>query len=294
MYKFKGMVAAMPTPFNADETINFDGFKEVLNYLVNGGMHAVLIGGSTGEYSLMSMEERKSIIKAACDEAKGKIDIIAGCSCHRPKDTIEMIQFAAEASADAALVIPPYYLKTSRQGIIDYYQELSDNSSIGIVIYHYPDATGVFLDPELILELSKIDKVIGVKNTTEMEHTSKLIDMFKDDENFGIINGFEHLIMGTLATGGDGTMGIVHNLVPKEMVQIYDAIKANDLNTAMAINKKLAPLYTLMEEEPYPGPVKAALELMGLPGGKPRKPIVPPTEGMKQKLKEGLKAAGII
>ncbi len=294
MYQFKGMVAAMPTPFNEDETINFDGFKQVLNHLVEGGMHAVLIGGSTGEYSLMSKEERKSIIKAACDEAKGKIGIIAGCSCSRTRDTVEMVKFAAEAGADAALVLPPYYLKTSRQGIIDYYQEISDNASIGIVAYHYPDATGVVLDPELILELSRIENVIGVKNTAEMEHTSKLIDMFKDDENFGVINGFEHLIMGTLATGGDGTMGIVHNLVPREMVQIYDAMQANDLKTAMEINKRLASLYTLMEEEPYPGPVKAALELMGLSGGKPRKPIVPPSEGMKEKLKEGLKAAGLI
>ena len=198
MYKFKGMIAAMPTPFNTDETVNFDGFKNVLNHLVDNGMHGVLIGGSTGEYSLMSMEERKSIIKAACDEAKGKIDIIAGCSCHRPKDTIEMLQYAAEVGADAGLVLPPYYLQTSRQGIIDYFRELSDNAGISIVIYHYPTATGVYLDPELVLELSKIEKVIGVKNTAEMEHTSKLIDLFKEDENFGIINGFEHIIMGTL------------------------------------------------------------------------------------------------
>jgi len=294
MYKFKGMVAAIPTTFNEDETINIDGFKKVLNHLVHGGMHGVLVGGSTGEYTLMSMEERKSIIKTACEEAKGKIEIIAGASCYRTKDTIEMARFSAKAGADAVLVIPPYYLKTSRQGIIDYYQAISDNADIGIVIYHYPDATGVFLDPELILELSKIKNVIGIKNTAEMEHTSKLIDMFKDDENFGVINGFEHLIIGTLATGGDGTMGIVHNLVPKEMVEIYNSIKENNLAKAIEINKRLAPLYSLMEDEPYPGPVKAALELIGLPGGKPRKPIVPPSEGMKEKLKAGLKDLGII
>ena len=109
-----------------------------------------------------------------------------------------MLQYAAEVGADAGLVLPPYYLQTSRQGIIDYFRELSDNAGISIVIYHYPTATGVYLDPELVLELSKIEKVIGVKNTAEMEHTSKLIDLFKEDENFGIINGFEHIIMGTL------------------------------------------------------------------------------------------------
>lgn len=293
MKQIYGMIAAMPTPFKADESIDMEGVKTLLQHLIDGGLTCVLIGGSTGEYSLMTMEERKALIKTACEYGKGKIDILAGASCARPVHTKEMVDFAAEAGADFALVIPPYYLKTSDQGIIDYYKEIAADSKIGIVIYNYPAATGVALSPELLLELGKIPNVIGIKDTDEMEHTSKLIAQFKDTD-FAVINGCEHLIMGTLACGGEGTMGIIHNLVPDLMMDIYNAAKANDFVKAREINAKLTNLYTLMEEEPYPGPIKAALGLLGLPGGVPRKPIVPPSNEMVEKLRAELKALGRI
>ncbi|MDD2216587.1 MAG: dihydrodipicolinate synthase family protein, partial [Eubacteriales bacterium] len=221
MKRLKGMIAAMPTPFFADESIDFKGVERLAEHLIKGGLHGILVGGSTGEYSLMSMEERKNLIKTVCDVAKNRAYVIAGSSCHRPKDTIEMVQYAGKAGADFALVLPPYYMCTSSQGIIDYYRTIGENSEIGIVVYHYPTATGVSLSPELLVEISKLPNIAGVKDTAEMEHTSKLICTTKG-KNFGIINGCEHLIMGTLASGGDGTMGIVHNLVPNLMRQIYD------------------------------------------------------------------------
>lgn len=295
MKKITGMIAAVPTPFYEDESINFDAFKQLIEFLIENGMHCLLIGGSTGEYSLMSKDERKSIIKTACKINAGRVKIIAGCSCARTFDTIEMVQFSESVGADAGLVLPPYYLHTSRQGIINYYKDVADSvKDFGIIIYHYPDATAVYLDPELIMELSKIMNVIAIKNTTEMDHTARLIEMAKDRNDFSVINGFENLILGTLALGGDGMMGIVHNLVPKQMVDIYNAMQANDVFKAREINNSLAALYNLMEEEPYPGPIKAALEIMGIHAGNPRKPIVPASTDMKRRLESEMKKIGII
>lgn len=293
MRKINGMIAAMPTPFNEDESIDFDGVKKLLKHLDDGGITSVLIGGSTGEYSLMTIDERKELIKTACEQNLKSAKIIAGASCSRPSQTKDLIEFSASVGADFALVIPPYYLKTSRQGIIDYYKEVASSNVLDIMIYNYPAATGVELAPDLIWELSKIKGIVGIKDTDEMEHTSKLISMFKN-EDFSVINGCEHLIMGTLAAGGDGTMGIIHNLVPEMMMDIYKNMQNNDWKKATEINKKLVPLYTLMEKEPYPGPVKAALEIMGLPGGKPRKPVVAPSEQMITTLKKELTRIGAI
>jgi 4-hydroxy-tetrahydrodipicolinate synthase len=294
MKKLKGMIAAQPTPFKADESIDFEGVSTLLEHLIKAKMSAVLIGGSTGEYSLMSVDERKALISHACKVAGGRIDLIAGASTSRPDSTKDLIKHAKEAGADFALVIPPYYLQTSEQGIIDYYKEVAEDAGIGIVIYHYPAATCVTLSPELILELSKIENVVSIKDTDDMEHTSKLINLFKDNDDFTVINGSEHIIMGVLSAGGDGTMGIVHNLVPEMMMEIYNSFQANDVVRAREINYKLLSIYSLMEEEPYPGPVKAALEMLGLPGGIPRRPIVPPSEGMKAKLREELKKLGLL
>ncbi|MCF6409530.1 4-hydroxy-tetrahydrodipicolinate synthase [Pseudalkalibacillus salsuginis] len=293
MYKPTGMIPAMPTPFNDEENIDFDSYNKLIDHLIDGGVHCLLAGGSTGEYSLMSMDERKSVLKAAVEAAKGRVPIMAGTSAHKTEDTLELTRYAAEIGADCALVINPYYLKTSEQGIIDYYTKLAKNADIGIVIYHYPAATSVELSPELIAELSKIDGIVGVKNTTDQEHTCKVIALTKDQDDFSVLTGFEHLILPTLAVGGDGATGIVHNLVPKEIVQMYKLFTEDrDIEGAIEINQKLLPLYDYVEAEPVPGPVKAGLDILGIKGGHVREPLVPASEELKQKMRQALSELG--
>lgn len=297
MYIPYGMIAALPTPFREQGgSVDLDGFKKIMDHVMEGGMHCLCVGGSTGEYHLMTTEERKSIIKVACEHVNKKVPIMAGTSGHTTKETIELTQYAAEVGADAALVVTPFYMQTSRQGIIDYYKEIALNSSIGIVIYHYPSATNVVLDPELIHELSQIDGVVALKNTaTDQEHICKVIALTKDNKQFSVITGFEHLILPTFAVGGSGAMGIIHNLVPKEIVKLYNlVVKENDLEAAIKLNQKLIPLYEMMEVEPFPGPVKAGLEILGLPGGKVRPPLTQTSDELKARIKVELEKLGYV
>lgn len=293
MYKPFGMIPAMPTPFDEKGNIDFDAFKALIEHLIDGGVHCLLAGGSTGEYSLMSMEERKSVIKAAVDFSNGRVPVMAGTSAHRTEDTIELTKYAAEVGADCALVITPYYMQTSEEGLKNYFETIARQSNIGIVIYHYPSATNVELSPEFIAELSKIEGIVGVKNTTDQEHTCKVIGLTKDQEDFAVLTGYEHLILPTLAVGGDGATGIIPNLIPKEIVRIYDLfVKEKDIEGAIALNQKLLPLYDYVEAEPSPGPVKAGLDIIGLKGGTVRSPLVPASEELKEKMKKTLSSLG--
>ncbi|SDI99846.1 4-hydroxy-tetrahydrodipicolinate synthase [Natribacillus halophilus] len=295
MTKPTGMIPAIPTPMNEDSTINFNGIGEVLDHLLENGIDTVLVGGSNGEYSLMNVEERKEVIQYVSEKVKGKAKVMAGTGCHRTEDTIELTKFASGAGADWALVISPYYMQTSEQGIIDHYKTVAENADIGIVVYHYPAATNVEMSPELINEISQIDGVVGVKNTVEQQHTSELLALTKDNESFSVLTGFEHLIVPTLATGGHGTIGIVHNLVPAELVRLYNLIvHENNIKEAIDLNKKLMPLYSAVEEETVPGTVKAGLEALGLPGGNSRLPLVPATEQYQQKIKKLLSDVGVL
>jgi 4-hydroxy-tetrahydrodipicolinate synthase len=289
MYKPFGMIPALPTPMNEDNSIDFTGLKQLIDHAIEGGMNCLLVGGSTGEYSLMSLEERKEVIKFVCDQSNDRVPVMAGTGCHRTEDTIELTQYAAEVGADCALVINPYYMQTSRQGIIDHYKAVAENSDIGIVIYHYPDVTNVELDPELIYELSQIDGIVGIKNTADGQHTCKVIALTKDNPTFSVLTGFEHLILPTLAVGGHGAIGVVHNLAPKKIAELYDLIvNQNDLREAIKLNQELLPLYECIEAEPVPGTVKAGLEILGLPGGKSRLPLVPASEEFKSTIKQVL------
>lgn len=150
MYKPTGMIPAMPTPFNEDGSINFSAYQGLINHLVDGGVHCLLAGGSTGEYSLMSLEERKSLLKAAVEYAGGRVPVMAGTSAHREEETLELTKYAAEVGADCALVVTPYYMTTSEEGMKAYYKKLAAEAGIGIVIYHYPAATNVELSLNLL------------------------------------------------------------------------------------------------------------------------------------------------
>ncbi|MDL2254462.1 dihydrodipicolinate synthase family protein, partial [Ruminococcaceae bacterium OttesenSCG-928-I18] len=223
-----------------------------------------------------------------------RISVVAGTGCPRAVDTIELCNYAAEVGADAALVITPHYMIMTEDMLYDYYKTVAENSKIGVVIYHYALASGVMLQPEFVKKLSSIDNIVGLKNTEDMDHTAKVIALTADDPDFKIAIGYDSLAVANLATGGDGSMGVVHNVVPKEMEKIYAAMKNNDVKEACKLNARLQELVMLLEAEPYPGPLKVAFDLMGLPGGVPRKPIAPPSDKMRADMKACLTKLGVI
>ncbi len=295
MKKFCGMYAAIPTPFDASGGICQESIEKMCTRIIDTGMQGILVCGSTGEYPLLTIEERKQAVKLVCDFVAGRTQVLVGCSCHNQEETLDMVRYAQGEGADMALVVPPYYMQTTEEGIFQYYKSINDVcDSMGLLVYNYPDATNVRLSVEFIERLAGLDHVVGIKNTDGMDHTSKLIEAMKDNSSFGIVNGFEHLVMGTLCSGGDGTMGIIQGLAPKQMMDLYNAVQNNDLKKAMEINSMMRPLYTLMEAEPCPAPVKAAFNLMGIECGGPRRPLLPASDDLKNKLTVELKKIEIL
>jgi 4-hydroxy-tetrahydrodipicolinate synthase len=288
------MIAAMPTPFFEDERINFGAYKDLIDYLAENGIHCLLAGGSTGEYHVMTLDERKSIIKAACEYAAGRVPVIAGTGRYTAKDTIELTNFAASCGASAGLVLPPYYQTTSRDGIVAFFREIAEQSDIGIVVYNYPSATAVALDPELCRDLALLDGVVAIKDTDDGMHTCETVALTQGIEGFSVVNGFEYLLIPTIAIGCAGAMGITHNVVPREMVRIYDLMMENNYQEAAKINQSLYWLNKYMECEPYPGPIKAALEMIGIQAGPVRKPLVQTSEGLKEKIRAELAKLGYV
>ncbi|WP_210122977.1 4-hydroxy-tetrahydrodipicolinate synthase [Staphylococcus sp. GDY8P176P] len=284
MYKPYGMIAALPTPMLENGDIDFESFEKLIEHVIAGGIHGVLVGGSTGEYSLMTFEERKKIIAFVTSQVNKRVQVMAGTGCHRTLDTIELTKFAEHVGADSALVINPYYMVTSDDGILDHYKAVAKNTDIGIVIYHYPDATGVELSPELIHEISKIEGVIGIKNTADGIHTSKLLNLVKDNTDFALLNGFEDLFLPSLSIGANGAIGLVHNLVPDKIAKLYELIQENNVKEAAELNKKLLPLFNLLEEETVPGTVKAGLKALGISDTTCRLPLQPASKSFEKKM----------
>ena len=291
----EGIYVPLITTFNEDETINWENYKKVIDHVIDNGVDGLLVGGTTGEYHVMSFEERKELIKHGCEFAAGRVPVLAGIGCFTARETIELGNWAAECGADYGLVLPPYYHHTSDQGILDFFKEVADNTEVGIMIYYYPGATAVDVTPEMVYEMAQHENIIGIKDSADMTHTAKTVALTQDLDNFSVYTGEEHMIVPTLAVGGKGAFGILINLLPKEFVEIYHTIvDDNDIAKAAALNKRLnkTGIYELMEKEPYPGPAKAGMDAIGLPGGILRKPLTQPSDEMRKAMAKALKELG--
>ncbi len=286
----KGIYVPLVTPFNDDETIDFPSYKKVIDHVIDGGVHGILVGGTTGEYHVMSTEERKSLIKAGCEYAAGRVPVLAGVGCPTAKETIQLANYAADCGAAFGMVLPPYYHHTSDVGIVDFFKEVAANSKIGIMIYNYPGATNVEMPPEMIYELSMEENIVSVKESADFGHLCRVVALTRDVENFTVFTGEEHYILPTFTVGGQGAFGILINLLPKEIVKMYELIMNNDAAAARELNSKMTGIYDLMEVEgnPYPGPVKAGLDMIGIKGGRVRKPLTQPTDDLKARMKAEL------
>ena len=287
----KGFYVPLITTFNDDESFDWDGYKKVIDYVIDNGMNGLLVGGSTGEYHMMSFEERKELIKKGCEFAAGRVPVMAGIGCFTAKDTIELGNWAAECGAEYGLVLPPYYMPTSDEGVVEFYKEIADNTKVGIVIYNNPLATGVELAPALIREIAMLDNVVSVKDTSEQIHTSQTVAATKDIEGFTVFQGYEQLLLPALSVGADGAFSIIFNLIPKEMSEMFKlAVEKNDFKAAMAINKNDDAVRSM--KRTVSGPVKAGMDAIGMPGGVVRKPLSQPTDAMRAKMKAELKKIG--
>ena len=288
----KGMFVPVVTPFKEDQSIDFDAYKKVIDYVLGFGLDGILIAGSTGEYRTMSHEEHKEVIKKGCEFVAGRVPVLAGVGMYTAPDTIALANYAAECGATWGLVLPPYYQTTTEEGVKGFFTEIADGSKLGIMVYNNPLSTSVDLSPELIYELAQHKNIVSLKDTADMEHTCKVIAKTKGVENFTVFQGYEHLILPGLLVGADGGFGILMNLLPKEYTQLYSYVKAGQWKEAAELNLKMANLYTMMEAEPYPGPVKAGMNLLGIPGGSVRKPLVQPSQGLKDTMKVELEKIG--
>ena len=289
--EFKGMFCPIVTPFKADQSIDFDAFYKVIDYVIDNGIDGILMCGGTGEYHAMSLEEQKEVLKKGIAHVAGRVPVLAGCSQSTPKAAIELGNFAAECGADWAMYLPPYYQCTTEQGIIDYFKEIADNVKIGIVLYNIPASTNVEITPEMIEVLMKHPNIIGLKDTADFEHTCKVLTITRGT-GFSVFQGMENCILPAYLTGADGGFAILMNLLPKQYSDMMRAVEAGDWAKAAKINIDMSKLYNMMEVEPFPGPVKCGMNLIGVPGGCVRKPLVEPSKELQEAMKAELKKFG--
>jgi len=289
----QGIIPAMVTPFDKEGKVSRVKLRELVNFLLKGGVHGIFAIGSQGEFYALDKEEKKKIIETVVDEVNGKVPVYAGTGAITTKEAITLTQIAEKAGADAVSVITPFFISPSQEELYEYYLSIAKSTNLPVLLYNNPGRTGVNLSAELVERLSKIDNIVGIKDSSgNLTLTTEYIRTTPD--NFSVLCGRDTLIFATLLSGGKGSIAATANVVPKLVVEIYEAFVNGDIEKARKAQFKLAPLRLAFNLGSFPIVVKEALNLIGINVGSARAPIKSLSEDKKETLKSVLKELGLL
>lgn len=293
MFVPKGIIPAMVTPFNRDESLNEEALRELTRFLIAGGVHGLFAVGSQGEFWALDFEEKKRVIEVVVEEANGRVPVYAGSGATTTREAVRLTQMAATAGADFVSVITPFFISPSPDELYDYFVAVAKTSKVPVILYNNPGRTGVNMGVDLVARLAQVDNIAGIKDSSgDMTLTGEFIR--RCGPNFAVLAGRDTLIYATLVCGGAGAIAATANVVPSLVVEIYEAYMAGDLGSARAAQDRLAPLRLAFELGTFPVVIKEALALMGICSGHARAPIKPLPEAKREELKMVLRELGIL
>ncbi|OBB65558.1 dihydrodipicolinate synthase family protein [Mycobacterium sp. 852014-50255_SCH5639931] len=280
-----GIIAYPVTPF-ADEGINTERLAALVDRLVSSGVHAIAPLGSTGELAYLDEPEFDAVVDTTIATVGGRVPVIVGVSDVTTAKTIRRARYAERAGADAVMILPVSYWKLREREIVQHYRSISDAISIPIMAYNNPATSGVDMPPELLVRMFEtIDNVTMIK-----ESTGDLTRMRRIDELSGgrlpFYNGSNPLVLDALKAGASGWCTAAPNLRPQPCIDLYEAVRAGDLDKAQVLYDDLKPLLQFIVAGGLATTVKAGLDLLGFPVGDPRPPLLPLDEEGRAELKQ--------
>ena len=290
-----GSIAPLMTPFRANGDVDHVGLANLVNWQLASGSHGISIGGSTGEPSAQSIDERAAAIRTVAAAIDDRVPFMPGTGSTKLDETLELTAAARDAGIDAALIITPYYARPTQEALYVWYKTVArEFPDLPIVAYNVPSRTAVDIAPETVARLYReLDNFVGVKETTkDFEHFSRVLYLCGKD--LLVWSGIELLCLPLMALGGTGFISATANIAPVAVAQMYDAWVSGDVETARKIHYGLHPLVDLLFVETNPAPGKWVLEQRGLiASGFVRPPLITPTDAglatIKKLLAEGEK-----
>ena len=288
---FKGCGTAIITPFTEDG-INFEEFRKLIEFQIKEGVDSIIVCGTTGESSTMTLDEKKSAIKFAIDVANKRVPIIAGTGGNCTKSVIELSKYAEFVGADALLIVTPYYNKTTQSGLVAHYTAIANSTTLPIILYNVPGRTGLNILPSTCLELSKVDNIVAIKEASgNISQVAEIAALCKD--NLHIYSGNDDQILPILSLGGLGVISVLSNIIPNDVHKMTSYFFSGENKKATELQLNTLELTSALFCEVNPIPVKSACNMIGFNCGTPRLPLIEMSDSGKERLKNAMINYGI-
>jgi 4-hydroxy-tetrahydrodipicolinate synthase len=290
---FQGCGTAMVTPFRADLSLDEETLRRLVRRQIEAGIHFLVPCGTTGENPTLSREEHLRVVDITLDEAQGRTPVLAGCGGNDTREVVELARDLEGLGADGLLVVTPFYNKPTPEGLYQHYHAVARATHLPIVVYNVPGRTGLNVDPATLARLAEIETVVGVKEASG--NISQIAAIFQAvPESFAVLSGDDAITLPVIALGGVGVISVVSNEVPFAMSRLTSLCLEGDFPAAREMQRRLHALMEINFVESNPGPVKAAMALMGLLDPVFRLPAVPPRAESVRKIEKILLGLGLI
>lgn len=287
---FGRLLTAMVTPFKDDLCIDWAGVEKLAAHLVSTGHDGIVVNGTTGEAPTTSDDEKIEIIKVVRNAVSGRAKVIAGAGNNETTHSVEQAEMAAKAGADGLLVVTPYYNKPPQAGIEAHFRAMADATDVPVMLYDIPGRTGMQIEPDTIVKLAAHPNIVALKDAKgDVASTSWVIKRC----GIPVYSGDDILNLPLLSVGAVGFVSVCGHTVGADLRTMLDAWFSGNSEEALEIHQKLLPVYTGTFRTQGAILTKAALSMMGLPGGKVRLPLVDATESQVSQLREDLRAGGV-
>lgn len=296
-HNWSGIHIPIITPFKDDYSVDEAGLRRLVEYCIDVQKADGLVPcGTTGESPTLTHEEHKRVIEIVIDAAAGRVPVIAGTGSNATHHAIELTKHAEQAGAAASLQVTPYYNKPEQHGLLAHFEAVAKSTALPIILYNIPGRTGRLIDVKTMLELAKIDNIVGVKDAAaNINQSMALLKVTRTlSKKFYVLSGEDALTYPLLCLGGDGAIAAVAHVIGVELHEMMQAMARGDYKAAQDIHFRTLDVVDALFIETNPVPVKTAMELMGQPAGKLRLPLVPMRPETREHLRTCLQALGKI
>ena len=296
--RFGELLTAMLTPFKPDGSLDVDGARKLASHLIDRGCDGLVICGTTGESPTLTHDEKLTLFQAVLDEVGDKAKIIAGTGTYDTAESVALTKEVGALGVDACLTVTPYYSRPPQSGLIAHYNAIADASPVPLMLYDIPGRTGRRVERPTLVKLAEHPNIVAVKDAIgDASETAKVrVDLdAAGHHDFEIYSGDDPLLLPHLAAGAIGIVSVTSHVVAPQMKQIFEAWRDGKIDEAKRIFLELQPVFTtIMTLTASPIPVKAAVDMLGLPAGPPRLPLVEATPDEKAAIRSALEVAGLL
>ena len=290
---FSGLSVALVTPMNADGSLNEAMLRKLVDFHVDAGTNCVVPVGTPGESPTLSHTEHDQVIDVVCEQAAGRVKVMAGTGSNCTAEAIRMTRHARQAGADGSLQVAPYYNKPTQEGFYQHFKAIAEAVDLPVVVYNIPGRSAKNIEPDTICRMAEAcSNVVAVKDATgAVDQASQILAA----TDLTVLSGDDSMTLPLMSIGGSGVISVAGNIIPKDVLALVAAFKAGDIAKAQEWHHKLFPLCRdMLGLSTNPIPVKTAMSLIGMPCGPVRLPMTELTDAELTSLKATLKNYGLL